>query len=70
MNLPELEIACPVCNGKKGRATGEEESGFSECFRCEGSGFIPTPLGARILELIHHNSRVQVSAELRVSSAR
>lgn len=68
MNLPDLETVCPVCNGDKGRHTGEEISGWAECWNCEGSGFIPTSLGVKILELVRHNSKVEISGELRVCS--
>ena len=68
MTLPDLETICHVCNGDKGRHTGEEESGWAECWYCEGSGFVPTPLGSRILELVRHNSKVEISGQLRVYS--
>ena len=37
-----------------------------DCHRCHGCGFVPTEMGARILRLIRHNTRI--SAELRVVS--
>ena len=67
--LPDLEAICATCGG--GRVKYESESDtFPDCQTCGGSGFVPTSIGARILDLIRHNSRVTVSAELRVSSAR
>ena len=66
----QLETVCPDCNGKGGYRDVEEETGWAECLGCGGSGFQPTPMGARILDLVRHNSRVQVSAEFCVSSMR
>ena len=65
-----LESKCPSCGGRKGFSDGEEEGGWRDCARCNASGFVPTPMGARILDLIRHNSRVTVSAELLVASSR
>ena len=68
-DIQELETPCLRCQGRGKRTDIESEEGFSECLECGGSGFKPTPIGARILELIRHNSRVKISAELQVSSA-
>jgi DnaJ-class molecular chaperone len=70
LKMKPLEITCDHCNGR-GRFSDHEEAGGSiECRECNGSGFKPTQLGVQILELIRHNSRVEINAELRVSSAR
>lgn len=63
-----LEISCAVCLGKRMQYDRDNDS-FKECPACNGSGFVPTAIGARILDLIRHNSRVKISAELQVSSA-
>lgn len=68
--LPDLEIQCEQCNGTRGYRDAVEHNGWADCPYCDGSGYKPTPIGARILDLIRHNSRVKISAELQVSSAR
>ena len=65
-SLKDLENPCELCSGKGTRVDITSEEGFVECYKCDGSGYIPTLIGARILALIRHNSRVKVSAELRV----
>ena len=67
--LPELEQACTYCDGKGFHADGDSETGLADCNYCDGAGFVPTKIGAQILKLIRHNSRVKVTAELRVSDA-
>ena len=64
--LQELEKPCEWCNGKGVRVDMQSDDGFSECYKCGGSGFIPTHDGAKILALMRHNSRVKVNAELRI----
>ena len=66
--IPELEKVCESCGGKR-KEYDHIEDCFADCCDCNGSGFVPTPIGSRILDLIRHNSRVTVSAELRVSGA-
>ena len=68
LNLP-LEKKCRQCGGK-GVEDDLEANCIADCPYCNGSGFVPTSLGIRVLELIRHNSRVKVSAEFQVSSAR
>jgi DnaJ-class molecular chaperone len=47
-----LETACPECGGRGAWSSrGERE----ECPRCWGAGYIPTPMGEQILDLIRHN---------------
>ncbi len=65
----ELEQNCPDCQGRRGEYLRGEEEGWQACSRCNGSGFVPTELGTRVLNLIRHNSRLTVSAELRVAGA-
>jgi hypothetical protein len=45
--LPELEIVCPACDGTGGYARG--------CNDCNGSGFVHTDFGKRVLEFLDHN---------------
>lgn len=61
--LPDLEKVCEVCSGKK-YAYSSEEDAFPDCSNCNGSGFVPTESGKRILDLLRHNSRVSVTAQL------
>ena len=67
-DLPELETKCDYCEGR-GVFTSDFGGKPDACHECQGSGFLPTQFGARILELVRHNSRVEISAELRVSGA-
>ena len=54
IELPILEQKCPECRG----VGGDEEAGkLFRCAECSGSGYIPTPLGARVLALMRHNFR-------------
>ena len=66
-DLPILENKCDHCNGNGffGSRNGEDRE---DCHKCGGSGFVPTSIGARILELVRHNSKLKVIAELTVSS--
>jgi hypothetical protein len=43
-SLPELETACEHCRGKR-----------TECYRCGGTGYIPTEFGEKVLALILHH---------------
>ena len=62
-----LEEICTACQGQGGR--NNPETGWSDCYKCEGAGFIPTVLGERILNLMRHNSRALVSSAMHVSAA-
>jgi radical SAM superfamily enzyme len=42
-----LETPCTRCGGYWGR---------EGCHYCQNTGYIPTPLGKKILELVTHNS--------------
>lgn len=66
--LPELETQCTQCFGRGGH-NDIEDDGWAECPYCKGSGFKPTLIGLRILDLVRHNSRVKFNAELCVSTA-
>lgn len=50
-----LEIQCNECDGRGGDGAGEE------CLACDGTGYIPTELGEKILSLIRHNLTGRVS---------
>ncbi len=65
MDIPhlDLETQCEWCEGRGVFFEGCEKM---DCHRCHGCGFVPTEMGARILRLIRHNTRI--SAELRVVS--
>jgi len=47
-----LEITCETCDGS-GRT--RDDSGWSECGHCMGTGYLPTALGEKILSLVRHN---------------
>ena len=64
--IQDLEKPCEWCEGRGKRVDMQSDEGYSECYKCGGSGFIPTEIGARILALMRHNSRVRVNAELRI----
>ena len=64
-----LEAKCAACGGNGGKLWRGEEEGWRECAKCNGSGYVPTDIGARILKLVRHNSRLTVSAELHVAGA-
>lgn len=66
--IPELESECLDCQGTGNNYVSADDE-FAICSHCNGSGLIPTPIGLRILELVRHNSRMSVNAELLVSGA-
>lgn len=65
----QLETVCPECRGEKGYGDNEEPNGWVECRKCRGAGLIPTETGMKILNLVRHNSRVKLKAELCVAGA-
>jgi DnaJ-class molecular chaperone len=69
IELPQLELECSTCKGRGGYADIEDDNGWASCDECNGAGFIPTPEGTRILNLVLHNSHMSVKAELLVSGA-
>jgi RecJ-like exonuclease len=48
--LPALEVECQNCAGRGHSLRGH----WDRCVPCEGTGYIPTPAGLRILRLIAH----------------
>jgi len=66
----EFEVKCVSCDGKGGWKELQEDGGWCACYSCNGSDFVPTSLGARVLELVRHNSKVDITAELRLSGPR
>jgi Tryptophan RNA-binding attenuator protein inhibitory protein len=54
-SVPVLEIPCPFCEGKGGRKHYDHY--FETCAACDGSGFQPTALGSKIINLMKHNFR-------------
>ena len=52
--MPVLETKCPDCRGVGGRPEGGE---WFRCWDCGGAGYVPTPLGERVLALMRHNLR-------------
>ncbi len=67
VELPELEAVCARCEGKGGEAE-MYGTGWCNCLDCDGTGYLPTPLGQRILALVRHNSRLKIRAELEMPS--
>jgi hypothetical protein len=54
IDLPDLETRCDSCEGRG----GEEERGrWCPCPTCDGTGYIPTEAGKRILAIVRHNFR-------------
>jgi len=53
MRLPELEVVCDHCGGK-----------WSDCHRCGGTGYVPTPFGEKVLVLIQRHGRLDSQALL------
>lgn len=51
--IPPLEMKCVECDGD-----GRSRSSDGECFFCNGSGYIPTPLGRSIITLVQHNLKI------------
>jgi DnaJ-class molecular chaperone len=49
-----LETMCRNCNG-----TGDVSpfGHLEDCVKCSGTGYVPTDLGAKILDLVRHNLR-------------
>lgn len=65
--LTNLETVCDKCLGVGGKDYSGE---WEECDCCKGYGYIPTEIGARILDLVRHNTRVNVTTDFRVSQSR
>jgi DnaJ-class molecular chaperone len=47
-NPPEVEVECPDCHGK-------EEVVRYHCMNCDGTGYVPTDLGRKVLALMCRN---------------
>jgi DnaJ-class molecular chaperone len=52
--LPELETACPDCNGSGGFIDMHPKDRIM-CTECGGSGFVPTAAGRQVVKLMQHN---------------
>ncbi len=53
-----LEIRCDICNGRGSFVNGLQ--GEIRCDVCKGAGYLPTQLGAKILDLVRHNLRLML----------
>ena len=51
-NLPPLEVPCPECEGT-GKGINVENREVWECFRCKGTGYVPTQDGMAVLSLVY-----------------
>ena len=49
-----LELPCDACDGD---GVVDTYHGERRCAKCGGGGFMPTPFGEKIVELIRHNFR-------------
>jgi DnaJ-class molecular chaperone len=49
-----LETVCANCHGRGWRRA---DSGREDCVLCDGSGFMTTEAGDRVLSLLRHNFR-------------
>lgn len=65
--LPDLEVECRHCKGK-GDVYDHESGSYTDCEECNGSGFVPTAFGTRVLNLFRHQCRV--TSRLSVPSVR
>jgi len=61
----EFEVTCAKCKGTRSEYKSEDDC-YVDCSACNGSGFQPTQLGARILALVRHNARLSVTADFRL----
>ena len=53
-----LETTCTRCEG----TGGETERGvWQNCYECNGSGYVPTELGQKIVALMRHNIKPTLS---------
>ena len=62
----ELEKICPRCKGAGGEKI-DYDSVFDVCVQCGGSGYIATPMGERVIAIMHHNFKpiaMKVGAEI------
>ncbi len=55
IDADELESSCETCLGKGGWWEEGRYRDWHRCGKCEGSGYLPTDLGKRILSLMRHN---------------
>ena len=69
MKLPDLEAKCPACKGVGSVYEGNEDC-FADCAKCNGSGFVPTADGKRIIALFRHQFRVTVTPEFSFPAVR
>ena len=58
MNAENLETKCAHCDGRGKRTDASLDDDY-DCEKCNGSGFVPTRFGMRVLELVRHNTRVR-----------
>lgn len=61
-----LETQCADCSGEGKIIDITVEGGEADCTSCGGTGFIPTEIGVRVLQLIRRQARF--TAEFRVAS--
>ncbi len=51
-----LEELCPNCDGGGGWwVNGTAVEHWTDCDRCNASGYVPTIIGGKVLDLIRHN---------------
>lgn len=66
--IPNLETQCTACGGASQYYCSEDDC-FKACEKCNGSGFVPTDFGKRVLSLVRHNAKVSFNAELCVAGS-
>lgn len=65
ITLPVLETRCEKCGGQGGEFEFSEpvprdgRGCFYACGPCNGAGFIPTPAGRQVLDLLEHQAKVE-----------
>jgi hypothetical protein len=66
-DFPELETTCQACKGSDSNYDHEADA-WLDCKQCDGAGFTPTATGILVLELVRHNAKLDINAQLRISS--
>ena len=69
LKLPDLEVPCQHCEGEGMIYDGEEDHHI-DCYKCNGSGLVPTATGKQVLALVRHQFRVTVTSDFSTPAVR